>query len=107
VAVERVDGLERPQRGVELRGMAVEGVERGLDALLLVALLRDRQILDARQRLARRRLGSGPGLVLHRRIMRQAPTWRRRRKAVRALLAWPSYPDCLVSCQRNPSRALC
>src|SRR6185436_1382146 len=65
VAVKRVDGLERAQGRIELGRVAVEGVEGGLDALLLEALLGDRQILDARQRLARRRLWSGPGFVLH------------------------------------------
>ena len=65
LAVERVDGLQRAQRRVQLGGVPVEGVERGLDALLLVALLGDGQVLDPRQPLARGVLRSGPGLLLH------------------------------------------
>ena len=65
LAMERVDRLERPQCGVQLRGVAVERVERRAHALLLIALLGDRQVLDARQRLARRFLWSRPGLVAH------------------------------------------
>ena len=63
--MERVDRLQRTQRCVELRRMPVEGIEGGLDALLLVALLGQRQVLHPRQRLPRGRLRSGPGLVLH------------------------------------------
>ena len=63
--MERVDGLERAQGRVELRGMAVEGVERGLDALLLVPLLGHGQVFDARQGLTRGRLRGGPGFVVH------------------------------------------
>ena len=63
--VERIHGLERAQGRVDLGRVTVEGVEGSLDALLLVALFGDGQILDARQRLARRRLWSGPGFGLH------------------------------------------
>ena len=63
--VERVNRLERPQGRVELSRMAVERIERSLDALRLVALLGDREILHARKRLARRRLRGGPGFGLH------------------------------------------
>src|SRR5438045_8452213 len=64
--MERVDRLERPQCRIELRGMAVEGIEGRLDAFLLVALLCDGQILDARQRLARRPSGRcRPGFLAH------------------------------------------
>src|ERR671923_19064 len=45
--------------------MAVERIERSLDALLLVALLGDGEILDPRQGITRRRLRAGPGLLLH------------------------------------------
>ena len=63
--MERIDGLERAQRRIELRGVTVERVEGSLDALLLVALLGNGQVLDARQRLAAGRLWSGPGFGLH------------------------------------------
>ena len=63
--VKRIDRLECAQGRIELSGMAVEGIEGSLDALLLVALLRYGQILVARKRLARGRLGSGPGFGLH------------------------------------------
>src|SRR5215831_3781506 len=68
--MEGVDRLERPQGRVELRGMAIERIERRADALLLVALVGERQVLQPRERLARRALRSGPGLVFHHRIMR-------------------------------------
>ena len=47
--VEGVDGLERPERRVELRRVTVERVECRLDALTVVTLPRDGQILDPRQ----------------------------------------------------------
>ena len=50
VAPEDLDGLQRLQRRVELRGVPVERVERLSNGLLLVALLGDRQVLDPRQR---------------------------------------------------------
>ena len=62
--VERLHGLERAEGSVELGRVTVEGVERSLDTLLLVALLGDGQVLDTRQRLARS-LWSGPGFRLH------------------------------------------
>ena len=63
--VEGIHGLERAQGRVDLSGVTVERVEGSLDALLLVALFGDGEILDARQRLARRRLWCGPGFGLH------------------------------------------
>src|SRR5204862_8128377 len=83
VPVEGVDRLQRAQRRVELRRVAIKRVERRLDALLLVALLGHRQILDARQRLPRRSLRSGPGFVLHYLIMRL------QRPPHASGLAWP------------------
>src|SRR3954454_20270541 len=56
--------------------MAIERVERGLDALLLVPLLGEGQVFDAWQRLARGRLRSRPGLVLHHMIMELAGGFR-------------------------------
>ena len=41
-----VHRLERAQRGVELRGVTVEGIEGRLHAFLLVALVGHRQVLD-------------------------------------------------------------
>ena len=63
--VERIHGLERPQGRVDLGRMTIEGIEGSLDALLLVALFGHGQVLDARQRLAPRRLWSGPGFRFH------------------------------------------
>jgi len=64
VAAEDLDCIERAQRRVELRSVAVERLERGAHRLLLVPLLRDRQVLDPRER-PRLRVGRGPGVRAH------------------------------------------
>src|SRR6266511_336052 len=84
MAMKRVDRLERPKSGVELRRVPVERVEGSLDAFLLVTLFGYWKVLDAWQRLARRGLGSRPGLWFHaRKYGLKASTWRSRREAVR------------------------
>src|SRR5207244_1063555 len=65
VPAEDLDGLESPQRRIELRGVPVERVERSPDCLLLVALVREREILDPRQR-AGLQVGGGPRVRAHR-----------------------------------------
>jgi hypothetical protein len=65
VTMEGINSLERPQSSVELSGVPVERVERGLDTLLLVALFGHGQVLDPRKRLAAGRLWRGPGFGLH------------------------------------------
>ena len=71
VSPEDLDRLERVQRDVELRCVAVERVERLPHSLLLVALLGDWQVLDPRQRPGRR-VGRGPGIG-HGDSMRSSP----------------------------------
>jgi len=49
-------GLEHAKLGLELDGMATERLECGADGLLVETALRDREVVDARQRRHRRRL---------------------------------------------------